>query len=186
MVNKDFFERSSMAVAEDLGLRTLRFSKEGSLYVPEATKEVLITRTVAYGTERGYEPKKTRKGELKKSVQAGFNEPGIIDMYWTGYGYTLAISTGKEGEFSEISIHGGFPLSGFEEQAGNLDQLLNGPIKLTRNFGIDREVAQALHGAPIYDNKMIEIGDDKLPGTYVFDEKKISNDALGSFNFKIQ
>jgi len=57
MVSKEFFKRSSMDVAEDLGLRVLRFSKKQMLYVPEETKEVLITRTIPYGTEKGMSQK---------------------------------------------------------------------------------------------------------------------------------
>lgn len=181
MVGKEFFERSSMEVAIDLGLRKLRFSKKGALYVPEDTREVLITRTVPYGVESGYDPKKTKSGEIKKSVQGGLQAPGFIDMYFTPYGPVLAISTGREGEFSEISINAGIPISGFD--SGDLGKLLDGPIKLTKTLGIDREVAKMLDRKPIYDNPMIAISDDKAAGNYGFDPKKISKDALGSFTF---
>ena len=183
MVTKEFFERSSMEVAIDLGLRTLRFSRQGNLLVPDLTREVLINRTVAYGSERGYNPAKTADGKVRKSAQGGLQEAGLIDMYFTPYGYILAISTGREGEFSEISIHGGLPISGFQG-SGNLDQLLNGPIKLTKGLGIDKEVAKMLHGKPVYDNNMIEVTGEKLPGTYALDPAKISKDALGSFSFR--
>ena len=182
MVNKEFFERPSMEVAIDLGLRRLRFSKKGNLYVPEDTKEVLITKTVPYGVESGYEPVKTKSGEIKKYVQGGLQAPGFIDMYFTPYGMVLAIATEREGEFSEVSINAGIPVSGFG--SGDLGKLLDGPIKLTKGLGIDKEVAKMLDRKPIYDNPMIAISDDKIQGTYAFDQKKKSKDALGTFNFR--
>lgn len=181
MLNREFFERPSMEVAIDLGLRKLRFSKKGTLYVPEDTKEVLIIRTVPYGVESGYEPQRTKSGQVKKSVQGGLQAPGLIDMYFTPYGLVLAISTGREGEFSEVSVNAGLPISGFD--TNDLGKLLDGPIKLTKGLGIDREIAKMLDRKPIYGNPMIEIGDDKVPGNYGFDHKKISKDALGSFTF---
>ncbi len=181
MVSKGFFERPSMEVAIDLGLRKLRFSKKGALYIPEDTREVLITRTVPYGVESGYEPEKTKDGKAKKSVQGGLQAPGFIDMYFTPYGPVLAISTGREGEFSEVSINAGIPISGFDSR--DLGKLLEGPIKLTKALGIDREVAKMLDRRPIYDNPMIAISDEKAAGNYGFNQKKISKDALGSFSF---
>ena len=184
MVNRQFFERSSMEVAIDLGLRRLRFSKEGNLHVPEKTKEILIIQTIPYGTESGYEPETTTKGEIKSSVQAAMKTPGSIDMYHTRTGYVLAISTDQEGKYSEVSIHSALPVSGFGNLSPReLSDLLSGPTKLTRNLGIDKEVAQLLHGRPIHDNEFIEITKEKLPGTYKFDSKQISPSALGSFRF---
>src|SRR3989344_2990195 len=114
MVSKEFFERPSMEVAIDLGLRKLSFSKNGRLYTPEDTREILITKTVPYGMESGYEPGRTKSGQIKKSVQGGLQAPGFIDMYFTPYGLVLAIATGREGEFSEVSINAGIPISGFD------------------------------------------------------------------------
>ena len=184
MVNKQFFERSSMEVAIDLGLRRLRFSREGNLYVPEKTKEILIIQTIPYGTESGYEPETTKNGEIKQTVQAAMKSPGSIDMYHTRTGYVLAISTDQEGKYSEVSIHSALPVSGFGNlSARELSDLLSGSTKLTRNLGIDNEIAQLINGKPIYDNKFIEISDEKLPGTYKFDPKQISPSALGIFRF---
>ena len=180
MVDKPFFERSSTEVAEDLGLRVLRFSKKGLLHVPKETKSVVITQIVPYGTEQRYQPERTANEKLKKSVEKAFREPGVIDMYFGRFGYVLAISTGKEGEYSEISIHGAFPLSGFD-QSGLHDLL--GPLKLTKEMGIDKQMAIVLDGQPIYDNPMIQISDAKLSGTSRFDPKKVSPSALGSYYF---
>ena len=181
MLNRGFFERPSMEVAIDLGLRELKFSKSGNLHVPEETKSVLITRTVPYGIESGYEPKRTKADQIKKSVLGGLQAPGCIDMYFTPYGLVLAIATGKEGKFSEVSINAGIPVAGFDPE--DLGKLIDGPIKLTNALGIDQEVAKMFDRRPIYDNPMIGISDEKLPGNYGFDQKRISKDALGSFTF---
>ena len=182
MVNRQFFERSNMETAVDLGLRRLRFSREGQLHVPEKTKEALIIQTVPYGTEMGYDPQST--GKVKKADQRAFKAPGTIDMYFTPYGSVLAIATDHEGKYSEVSIHGALPVSGFGNlRARDLTELLNGAIKLTKNIGIDREVAKMLDGKLIYDNKFIEISDERLLGTFRFDTKKIHGGALGIYSF---
>lgn len=184
VVSKDFFQRSSMEVAIDLGLRRLRFSREGRLYSPEDTKEILITSTVPYGTEGGYVPERKKGGELKKSLQGAFRGPGLIDMYFTPYGFILAISTDSEGKYSEVSIHGASPIRGSNDaNQKNLASIVHGPLKLTKELGIDREIAKMLDGQPIYANGMIEISDDKLAGGYSFDPKKISPGALGVYRF---
>jgi len=184
MVDNDFFRRPNMEVASDLGLRELRFSKEGQLYVPDKTKRILITQTVAYGTERGFEPEKTKDGSVKKGHLGSFREPGSIYMYFTPWGYVLAISTDEEGKYSHISIHGGLPISGFEGvKKDNLDTLLDGPRKITKGLGIDRELAQALDGQLIYNTPMIAISDEKMPGSFRFDPTPITPAALGTYNF---
>ena len=40
-LNKEFFERSSTEVAEDLGLRIFSFNRNGSIYVPDGLKEII-------------------------------------------------------------------------------------------------------------------------------------------------
>jgi len=91
----------------------------------------------------------TSKGGLKKLLQGSFREPGSIYMYFTPWGYVLAISTDQKDKYSHISIHAGIPISGFGKK-GNLANLLSGPSKLTNELGIDKQTAEILDGKPTY------------------------------------
>ncbi len=187
ILQKADFEKSNVEVAVDLGLRTIMFRKKGSLHVPGDTKEVLITQTIAYGTEAGYKPKRNKKGELLQSQRGAFTEPGSIHMYPTQGGYVLAISTENKDSYSHISIHRGLPISGFEEEleSSDLERLLDGPKKLTAGLGINREIAEMIRGKPIYNNEMIGISDDKVPGKMQINSKftTVSPDAVAIFTF---
>jgi 3-methyladenine DNA glycosylase Mpg len=182
MIRKHNFSKSSIEVAIDLGLKTLRFSKSGELYIPETCKEILITDIVAYGTQRGYEPERTKSGKIIKSREKGLESAGTIDMYWMRIGYNFVISTDEEGRYSTIAINGGIPVSGFSKDTNHLD-LFNTPTKFTKNLGIDQNMAKTLDGMKIFDNPYVEIRNNKIDGTYKMDVKQKSKDYLCRFKF---
>lgn len=117
-------------------------------------------------------------------TEGAFRSPGLIHMYSAQGKYTLAISTGREGAYSEISIVGLYPTRGLEimkERRGTRDikELTNGPSKITEALQIGRE----FDGKQIYDNPelWIEGKPAKKEKIVPSGREKKSADCLGYF-----
>lgn len=136
LLNKDFFHRDALVVAEELaGKLLVRKFPDGRI------EKVRITETEAY---RGEEDKACHasKGRTPRT-ELLYGESGIIYVYLCyGMHWLMNVITGETGEPQGVLFRAG---EGFP-----------GPARLTKRLGVDK----GFNGRPLYGNEEIWVEDD--------------------------
>lgn len=156
-LNAGFFARSPDIVAKELlGKYIVRILNERAL-------KGIISEVAAY---QGIAGKRT-SGNINSA-------PGVISIS-TKYGNRLLdISTGREGEYSCITLRAA------EFEWGDKKQLVKGPGKLCKALGLDSR----LNGLPAYDNNELWFEDAQGSLDFIAQTKNMPSNCLGYYRIK--
>lgn len=101
--------------------------------------EVMLTEVEAYGGSDDA-ASHAYQGETERNASM-FGPPGTLYVYRSyGVHWCANVATGPPGTGRAVLLRGGVPLEGesiMQQRRARLDQLVNGPGKLTQALGID-------------------------------------------------